>query len=330
VSGHLQLKGIVDALLLIGLGAQACVFGQALERAPVLRLSAGETGGRGYVLGPNDEISVQALHVPEMDGKPIRVDSSGAIQLPLIGRVEVNGLSVEELRARIREGLDRYVKEPEASVEIVAFRSQPITVMGSVKNPGVYYLQGPTDLATVLSLAGGLAPEAADLAQLKRDRGCGADLPGAREEAGARLMATVRVSELMGSGESGNVLVCPNDVVSVPRARLIYVLGEVRKPGGFPLRDGESMSVLQALALAEGPASTAGVKHARLLRAAAGSKERPQQEIDLNQLLTGHQPDLPLLADDILFLPNSASKSAAIRALEAAIQTGTGIAIWRR
>ncbi len=282
-----------------------------------------------YILGPNDQIEVRALHVPEMDGKPLRLDASGGIDLPLIGRVEAAGLKIDELRGRIRERLDLYVRDPQVSVEIVAFRSQSVTVMGAVKNPGVFYLERPTTLATALSLAGGVSPEGADTVEVSRAKDCGSALPGGRTNGSGGLSASLRVSPSEGA-RAGDILVCPDDILSVPRARLVYVLGEVHKPGGFLLRDGESISVLQALSLAEGPQHTAGTKHARLLRPVPGQGVRTEKEIDLAKILSGQAPDIPLAADDVLFVPNSAPRSAAMRALEAALQMGTGVVIWHR
>lgn len=282
-----------------------------------------------YILGPNDQIQVRSLHVPEMDGKPLRLDASGGIDLPLIGRVKAAGLTIDELRGRIREQLDEYIRDPQVSVEIVAFRSQSVTVMGAVKNPGVFYLERPTTLATVLSMAGGVSSEGADTVEVSRAKDCGSPLPGGRPNESGRLSAALRVSASE-SPRAGDVLVCPDDILSVPRARLVYVLGEVKKPGGFLLRDGESISVLQALSLAEGPQRTAGTKHARLLHPAPGQGVRTEKDIDLAKILSGQAPDIPLAADDVLFVPNSAPRSAAMRALEAALQMGTGVVIWHR
>jgi polysaccharide export outer membrane protein len=282
-----------------------------------------------YILGPNDQIEVRALHVPEMDGKPLRLDASGGMDLPLIGRVKAAGLTIDELRGRIRERLDLYVRDPQVSVEIVAFRSQSVTVMGAVKNPGVFYLERPTTLATALSLAGGVSPEGADTVEVSRAKDCGSALPGGRTNGSGGLSASLRVSPSEGA-RAGDILVCPDDILSVPRARLVYVLGEVHKPGGFLLRDGESISVLQALSLAEGPQHTAGTKHARLLRPVPGQGVRTEKEIDLAKILSGQAPDIPLAADDVLFVPTSASRSAAVRGLEAALEMGTGVVIWHR
>jgi polysaccharide export outer membrane protein len=302
------------------------ILGSALSFAA---LTWGQEARSHYLLGPNDQIEVRSLHVPEMDGKPLRLDASGGIDLPLIGRVKAAGLTIDELRGQIREQLDEYVRDPQVSVEIVAFRSQSVTVMGAVKNPGVFYLERPTTLATALSLAGGVSPEGADTVAVSRAKDCGSALPGGRPNDSGRLSASLRVSA-SDSPRAGDVLVCPDDILSVPRARLVYVLGEVHKPGGFLLRDGESISVLQALSLAEGPQRTAGTKHARLLGPVPGQGVRTEKEIDLAKILSGQAPDIPLAADDVLFVPNSAPRSAAMRALEAALEMGTGVVIWHR
>ena len=302
------------------------ILGSALSFAA---LTWGQQAPSHYILGPNDQIEVRALHVPEMDGKPLRLDASGGIDLPLIGRVKAAGLTIDELRGQIRERLDLYVRDPEVSVEIVAFHSQSVTVMGAVKNPGVFYLERPTTLATALSLAGGVSPEGADTVEVSRAKDCGSALPGGRANGSGGLSASLGVSPSEGA-RAGDTLVCPDDILSVPRARLVYVLGEVHKPGGFLLRDGESISVLQALSLAEGPQHTAGTKHARLLRPVPGQGVRTEKEIDLAKILSGQAPDVPLAADDVLFVPTSASRSAAVRGLEAALEMGTGVVIWHR
>jgi polysaccharide biosynthesis/export protein len=289
----------------------------------------GQAAPSHYTLGPNDQISVRSLHVPEMDGKPLRLDASGGIDLPLIGHVDAAGLTIDELRNRIRGSLDEYLRDPQVSVEIVAFHSQPVSIMGAVKNPGVFYLEGPTTLATAISMAGGITSEGADAVEVSRAKDCGSPLPGSHPSGTGGLSASLRLSAASGAKQA-DILICPDDVLSVPRARLVYVLGEVHKPGGFLLHDGESISVLQALSLAEGPERTAGTKHARLLRPVQGQGVRSERDIDLAKILSGHAADVPLAADDVLFVPSSAPRSAAMRALEAALQMGTGVVIWHR
>jgi polysaccharide export outer membrane protein len=121
----------------------------------------------------------------------------------------------------------------------------------------------------------------------------------------------------------------PHDVITVPRARLVYAIGEVKKPGGFVLREKQSVSVLQVLALAEGLSRTAGAGSARVLRPNPAGGPREEIPVNLNQLMAGKCADVALQPDDILFVPNSMAKSGLMRAMEAAIQMGTGMAIWR-
>jgi polysaccharide export outer membrane protein len=117
-------------------------------------------------------------------------------------------------------------------------------------------------------------------------------------------------------------------VITVPKAQLVYVIGAVNRSGGFPLTERQSMTVLQALALAEGLGRTASAKHAKILRAANGSGPRSEKEIDLREIMEGKAADAALEPEDILFVPNSAAKSASYRALDALVATGSGVAIY--
>jgi polysaccharide export outer membrane protein len=127
-----------------------------------------------------------------------------------------------------------------------------------------------------------------------------------------------------------NIVVRPHDVISVPRAQLIYVVGCVRRPGGFVLGEKEAVSVLQAISLAEGLDRAAAPDKAKILRGAEGSAQRTEIAVDVKKLLENKGADVPLQPNDVLFIPNSAAKSAALRSLEAGIQMATGVVIWRR
>ena len=144
-------------------------------------------------------------------------------------------------------------------------------------------------------------------------------------------MAEINLKQLMEArNPAQNIQIRSNDVITVPRADLFYVLGEVHKPGGFTLRDKEHVTVLQALSMSEGLLRTAGGKHARILRADSSEAHRKEIPVNVSKILSGQSPDVPMQPDDILFVPNSAPKSAALRGLEAAVQAGTGVAIWGR
>jgi polysaccharide biosynthesis/export protein len=195
----------------------------------------------------------------------------------------------------------------------------------------VHQIEGPKRLLEVISIAGGLKQEAGSRVTITRELSSGPlPLPDARNDVGGRFsVGEVELDGLIsGRNPSKNILIRPNDIVSVPTADVIYVLGEVRKPGGFTLHDHANISALEALAMADGPEKTAKPKNAHILRVVGDGKPRATIPIDLSRILDGKSPDVPLQAKDILFVPNNIPHAAALRGLETAIQLGTGIVIY--
>lgn len=286
-----------------------------------------------YLLGPGDVLTIQALEAEEVSVKEIRIGSNGFINLPMVGRLRAGGSTVEQFEAELADRLKPFVRRPEVSVNVVEMRSQPVSVIGSVKLPGVHQLQGRKTLVEMLSLAGGIREDAGYSVKITRQPDWGRiPLPNATvDPTGQFSIAKVNLKEIMeAQNPTENILIMPNDVISVPRAEMVYVIGEVHKSGGFVLEGRERLSVLQALSLAEGLDRMAAPGHARILRATAGNSNRAEIPLDLKKILEGKGQDVPLQPDDILFVPNSRSKSAVIRGLEAALQVGTGMAIYRR
>jgi polysaccharide export outer membrane protein len=156
-------------------------------------------------------------------------------------------------------------------------------------------------------------------------------LPGAAEDStGQFYTATVDTKRLLDAKDpSANIVVKPNDVIAVPKAEMVYVVGAVLKSGAFVLNQRNSMSVLQALSMAEGLDKTSSAGRAKIIRREENNK-RIEIPADLKKILAGQSPDMPLYANDILFVPSSTAKNVSLRALEAAIQVGTGVAIYRR
>ena len=283
------------------------------------------TSTEKYVLGPDDQITVRALEVEEIDGKTARVDLQGYIDLPLIGKIRAAGLSVDAVETELSNRLRKYVRDPQVSVTVSEYHSQPVSVLGAVNTPGVYNLTGPSTLEQVLSRAGGLRSDAGNTISITRRQALGPiPLTSAKSDTtGEFSTAQVNVKSLLeGRNPQDNITVMPTDIISVPRAELVYVVGAVHKPGGFVLNERESMTVLQALSMSEGLERTSAAKSARIIRSSTSS-QRTEIPVNLSSILSGKSPDVPLLANDILFVPNSAGKSAALRALEAALQAGT-------
>jgi polysaccharide export outer membrane protein len=285
-----------------------------------------------YVLGSEDQVKIWALGIEEISDKPARIDPGGDLDLPLIGKVHAAGLTVEQLKTELVRRFSKEVLKPQVSVEIVDFGSQPVAVMGAVNRPGVHQLRGRKTLMEVVSMAEGLRQDAGPRITISRDiqRGAVPLRTAKTDPSGKFSVADVEVKTLLaGTNPADNILILPHDVITVPVAEAVFVLGEVRKPGEVALKDNSSISVLQALAGAEGFGLTPAPQDAKIVRQVAGSAERQEIPVDLRKVLAGTAEDIAMRPNDILVVPPSGPKKAAARALEAAIQAATGIAIWR-
>ena len=304
-------------------------FGQ---QAPT---NAPNNAAKTYSVGTDDVLTVRVLDIEEFSPQnlaPVRVDPQGEIRLPIIGRIHTAGLTVAQIEGVIGTALSAVMKKPEVTVTVTEFGSCPVSVLGAVRNPGVHQISGRKTLFEVLSLAGGLSPDAGNSIIITRRAEAGPlPLPGATRNANdGFFVGELKVRTVMQAKDpKSNIDVLPNDVITVPKAELVYVVGAVKKSGGFVLNEKEQMSTLQALSLAEGLDTMASTKGARILRQDEGGNVRSEIGIDLRAILQGRSPDVPLRANDILFVPDSKAKSATMRALETAIQMGTGVVIWR-
>jgi polysaccharide biosynthesis/export protein len=288
----------------------------------------------GYVLGSGDQISLRILGVEEISDKPMAVDLNGYLHIPLAGQIRASGLTIQQLESEIESRLKTYVLRPDVSISIIEFRSQPVSVIGAVKNPGTLQLRGRKTLLEILSEAGGVDnANAGSILKITRRKEWGAiPLPNAQSDATKQFsVAQISIKSLISAFHpEENIQIKPYDVVSVPRADTVYVIGEVVKSGGFLLSDNTEVTVLQALSMAGGLDKMAQPKEARILRRTHDRTERTEIPVNIKNMLTGTIPDVEMKPDDILFVPNNIPKRAAVRAIEAAVQMGTGVIIFRR
>jgi polysaccharide export outer membrane protein len=290
------------------------------------RVVDGEANAQSaYLLGPDDQITIHALDVPDINNIPQRLDPNGDLRLPMIGRVHAAGMTVAELEQELIKRLKAYLQEPDVSIGLTELRSQPVSILGAVGTSGVRQLEGRKTLLEVLSLAGGLSADAGPTVRITRhvDRGR-IPLPEATENASGRF-STVEIdvrSLLEARNPEKNIVIQPYDVISVPRADVVYVVGEVGKPGPVPLSSGHSISVMEAVSSSGGVLRTAAPTHARLLRRIPGEEKRSELNVNLQHIMQGKAGDLPLMAGDILLVPDSSSKRMTARAIEAVIQAG--------
>jgi len=293
----------------------------------------GEVQGEGveYRIGADDLLEVTVFEAPELN-RTLRVAAGGEISLPLLGAVRAAGLTPRELEVVLGELLRRgYIKEPHVGVFVREMQSHGVSVFGAVVKPGVFQIRGAKTLIEMLSWAEGLAPDAGETVVVLR--GAGLAAPAASDNGSTPDSAAVEINlkELLESGEAAsNVAIYPGDIIKVTRAGVVYVVGEVRKPGGFVLKSNENISVLQALALAEGLTRTAAKSQSRIIRSDEKTGERSEIPLNLGKILEGKAADPVLRPNDIVFVPNSAGRLALYRGLEAALSVTTGLIIWRR
>lgn len=285
-----------------------------------------------YLLGPDDQLQISDPELTDLANKPARIDGDGDVDVPLAGRVHVGGLTVQQAQVELDKVLSTYIRHPQVIVDVAEIRSQPVSILGAVNTPGVHQVQGHKTLLEMISLAGGIRQDAGYSIRITRELQWGCiPLPNAHlDPSGQFSVAEVDLKKIMeAKTPEENIQIFPHDVISVPKAEMIYVIGEVRRSGGFVLGEHQSMSVLQALSLAEGLNTGADPHHAKILRLNPDADQRVELPVDVKDALNGKKPDVPMQGQDILFIPGSTGKKAALRGLEAAIQTGTGLAIWR-
>lgn len=308
---------------------------------------------RDYQIGPEDVLGINVFEAPEMN-REVRVSASGEISLPLLESVEVAGLTPRQLETALQQLLcQKYMKDPHVSVFVHEMQSHPVSVMGAVRKPGVFQIRGAKPLLEVLSMAEGLTDDAGESVIILRGAGFGnAPEPAspkfaALAQAGpvpgggalertqkpssysAERVVQVNLKDLLDSASPhGSPEVYPGDIVKVSRAGVVYVVGAVRRPGGFTLKTNENISVLQALALSEGLTPTASHRSARIIHTDEQLGTRTELPCNLGKILAGKLPDPMLGPRDILFIPDSATKSTLSRSFEAAVQTLTGLLIF--
>jgi polysaccharide export outer membrane protein len=263
-------------------------------------------------LGGGDLIEVNVYNVPELTSKA-RVGNSGDVYLPLIDYVHVGDLSVDEAQTLIEKRLadGGFVRNPHVTVFVDESASQGVTVLGEVSKPGVYPDVGDHKLYEIISEAGGFSPSAARRVSIFH-----------RDQAQATQLILPRN---LGDDLSGNIEVLPGDTITVPRAPIIYVVGDVGKPSGLLVDNGQ-LTVLQALALAGGTNHTAKMGGVRIIH--KGPTGMTETRVPLKKMLEAKAPDLALQADDILFVPVSGARVAAARTIDAAITAATAVSIY--
>jgi polysaccharide export outer membrane protein len=247
------------------------------------------------VIGPGDEVEITVYGTPDLSGHT-RVSADGNISMPLIDYVRIAGLSSSEAEAAIEAKLrqNNILNDPQVSVYVKEYNSSGISVAGEVAKPGFYSALGPHRLFDVLQAAGGPTDKAANKVVISH-----------RDQKDA---TTLSISKDPAEMAASNVDLQPGDTVVVPKAGIVYVLGEVTRPGGYVLNSTGGVTVLQVVAVAGGPTHVASPGKTRLLRRTENGFQ--EQQIDVKKLLRGKAHDVSVQNEDILFIPSSGFKEA--------------------
>jgi polysaccharide export outer membrane protein len=295
---------------------------------PAVQMGQRMVGSPDDLIGPNDEISITCLESDEIS-KVWRLSAAGDVNLPLVGQVHAAGLTAEGMTQKLTELLKNYIHEPHVTVFIAQFRSQPVTVTGAVHRPGVFQIEGSKSLLTVLMMAGGLDHPPGSTATLTRQIKNGPiPLPDAHLDAdGTHSVAQMSLKDISdASTPVSNLLIKPNDVVDVTNdSRMVYIIGEVTKPGKIELVSQDSISVMAALAAAGGLTKLSKGQDTEIMRVNSAGLYQRVSSIDLKKLTMGRTEDRMLTPGDIVIVPSSTWKTYSQIAAFSAIATGFGL-----
>ncbi len=258
--------------------------------------SAGFGSGAAGPIGAGDLVEMSVFDTPELSGK-LRVNNSGDIILPLVGSIHVAGLTADAMQSLIRKKFidGKYVKDPQVTVFVTEYATQGVSVLGEVKTPGIYPAFGTHNLVDYISLAGGLTPLAGSNITITH-----VSHPDDPEH--------VKISSSAASRPLNNPEIVPGDSIFVEKTGLIYVIGDVVRPGGFPMDHDDHLTILQAIALAQGTTYTSKQGSTIIIRTTPkGHEEIP---VDLKKILEAKALDQLLQDNDILYVPQSGTKVA--------------------
>ena len=281
-----------------------------------------------YVLSAGDQIVIHAFEMEDISEKPYLIDSRGNVHIPMLGEVKAASQTVAEFQDRLTQALTKYVRQPQVSVTVTQFHTEPVFLLGAFKSPGIYTLEGKRTLVDMLAISGGLQPEASMQIKLTRRTEYGSiPLPNATTSTDGKTQS-VTIS-LVGIGETANpaenIFIQPYDVISVERAEMIYVDGQIARSSGLTLNEKTSLSIVQIVSLSGGLGEQAKGKKAWILRPVPNSDRRTRIPLNIDRILSGDDPDVKLYPNDLLYVPKSSGLARDLgRALTVALPLATG------
>jgi polysaccharide export outer membrane protein len=283
------------------------------DQSPQASEAETAASGAALLLDVGDVLDVRVFDTPELSGK-LRVDSRGDITLPVGGTVAVKGLTPEQVQAAVEQRFRQreILRDPHVEIFVLEYATQRVTVMGEVKMPGVYPVGGKRGVLDLVSIAGGPTSSASKTAVLTHKKSPGEPI----------------AVDLSGSLQNGpQPQVEPGDRIVVMRAGIVYVVGDVGRPGGYLIENQDTLTVMRALALAQGVNKTAKLE-ARLIRNTPAG--RTETDLPLKKIFANQAADPKLQDEDVLYIPVSGAKQWTDKAFTSALQMAVGVVIYGR
>lgn len=280
--------------------------------------------GEDYRIGPSDVIEIIVEDAPELS-RAFRVGSDGHITLPFVGRIPVQQKTTDELSKLLADRLrGDYLQDPQVSVAVLQINSHTYFVQGAVRRPGLYQVEGQPSLLKLLTIAGGLSENygatafvireiKAEISNVKSEisnitSDAQPQNTGENVDAKAKYeLLKVNINGLLRGNFDQDIGIGPGDIIHIPPTDIFFVAGEVNAPGSFPLKEGTTLR--QAISLAQGTTFQAAATRAIIFREEMSSGKRQEIAVDVPAVMNGKKSDVPILANDIIIIPNSRLKS---------------------
>ena len=276
-----SVRDVVLAIFIVGIVPVAIPALQEQQNLPV----------NDYKIGTKDLLEIKVFELPELN-QIVRVAEDGSVSLSLLGKVDVAGLTAQELEKKLASILDqKYTKGAHVTVFIKEY--QKVSVFGAVARSGNYELVGPTTLLQIISLAGGLTPEAGNELYVFR-----------QSKDGQKTRIPVNLKDLVGGNQNLNIDLQPNDVVSIPIDQMltVYIYGEVKNPGAIQFRQSKRFTLMQAIAQAGGLTEWASKSKVTVKRTDKETGKEMQFFVNLKRIEAMKMPDIILDDGDVIII----------------------------
>lgn len=275
-------------------------------------------------IGPDDTLNIVAGEAEEIS-KTWRVSSTGDLDLPMVGEIHAAGLTVAQLEDELTEKLKAFIREPHVSVYISEFRSRPVTIEGAVARPGTIQTEGTKTLLSTLMMAGGPNAAGPTVTLTRSMKNGSIPLEGAKNDPnGEYSTVELKLKDVMNaSSPAANIIMQPHDVLSVStKQRLVYIIGQVNRPGAVELDTQDSISAMQVLAAAGGLTNLAVARNTTIMHVDEKGQYSKVAAINLKSVMNGKGSDRMLTPGDIMVVPENHLKSYVQAATMSAATSG--------